>query len=88
MLRFIVIMLCVFIIAGCGSGGGGSSSGSSFDADASGELTEFSYDDSQDSDDLASTPEPSTLILFGIGLGGFAAKMLWKRKKHANSLRR
>ena len=90
MLKFLLILLMVISLVGCGSGGGGFSSGSLFDSDSSGtssvgtSTVELASDYSTDSPAVPSypNPEPSTIMLFGIGIGGLLAAKLRKKKRN------
>lgn len=80
MRKLLFILAVAMLIAGCKSGGGGSGSVSS-----SGGSPLYSGITSE-STDLAegadySNPEPSTMVLFGIGLAGLAARGLRKNKR-------
>ena len=43
--------------------------------------SDFASDDSADTTDYAHTPEPCTLVLFGIGLAGMAYSTFKKKKR-------
>ncbi|MFC1592682.1 PEP-CTERM sorting domain-containing protein [Candidatus Omnitrophota bacterium] len=72
MRKLLAILSIVFLIAGCkGGGGGGSSLGGSYSSGGS----------SGSSPTENHQPEPATLALFGIGLGGLALAKLKRKKK-------
>lgn len=86
MLKFLIILVMLISITGCRSGGSGSGSGSLalFDSNDSGTSSNvITSDYGTGSPEVPSypNPEPSTVILFGIGLGGLLAAKLRKKKR-------
>lgn len=95
MLKFLLILMSAMLICGCrGGGGSGFSSGylddyagSSSPSYTSDSPANFSPpynpvgDGDSDSTDYAHSPEPCTLVLFGIGLAGMAFSTFKKKKR-------
>jgi len=83
--HLVAILFILLLIAGCSGGGSsdlsslfGSSSGSSYSGSGS---SSGSSGGSGGSITLVHSPEPSSLALLGVGLGGLVAMALRKRKK-------
>jgi hypothetical protein len=82
MYRLIALLTTLFALSGCG--GGGSGSGSLFSSG----LTSLASGSTAVSSAVGSSaatavvnPEPSTMLLFSVGVVGLAAAMLRKKKK-------
>ena len=87
MARLLVILLAMVLIAGCkvGSGGGDLSMGSYYDSGSSSTISTNPYTSGSDTgsgdNPTYPQPEPSTLILFGVGLGALVAAKLRRNKR-------
>jgi len=88
---FILLGFALLIIAGCSNGGGGSGSGASgtsegpvfLSAAPNTEFTELGTGDNSTplQSPVAPVPEPSTAIIFTIGLTALAGRLLRKKRK-------
>jgi len=80
MLKLLMLFSAGLLVAGCRSGGGGGSS-PAFLLPSGGSGDSEIVLASESSMTTNVNPEPSSMILLGVGLAGLAAKSLKKRKK-------
>jgi len=73
MIKALLISLSLLLLAGCGGGGSSAFGGGDFAGLPSGGGTVIIPQ--------GHNPEPTTLVLFGIGISGLAAHRLRKRRR-------
>ena len=85
MARLLVILLAMVLIAGCKVGSGDLSMGSYYDSGSPSTISANPYTSGSDTgsgdNPTYPQPEPSTLILFGVGLGALVAAKLRRNKR-------
>ena len=85
--KLLFVLFFALAVVGCKGGGGGGSSffssggGDSFVGSAGGGTFVSTSSVSSVSAPIGHSPEPATMIMFGIGLSGLAAAKLRKKKK-------